>query len=82
MTEKKLDSISIVERKDSYAGLGCAERKNINERLADSERKYRLAFEAAASIITLVDSEGIIQECNFRVEELTGYSVSELEGKG
>ncbi|MDD5459681.1 MAG: PAS domain-containing protein, partial [Phycisphaerae bacterium] len=81
MTEKKRDSIGIVERKNSRPGLGVAECENIERRLADSERKYRLVFEAAASAVVLVDGDGNIQDSNFRLEELTGYSISHIKGR-
>ena len=54
------------------------ERKKAEEALRESEEKYRSIFNTAASLITSVDGNGIIVDCNARIEDLLGYKKDEV----
>ncbi len=49
--------------------------------LRTSEDKYRLIFETAANLITSVDSEGTLVDCNNRIEKVLGYKREEIIGQ-
>lgn len=51
-----------------------------NERLRESEEKYRSIFEIAACLITSVKEDGTIVDCNGRVEQVLGYTRDEVIG--
>ncbi|MFC1972358.1 PAS domain S-box protein [Chloroflexota bacterium] len=54
------------------------ERKRVEKALLQSEEKYRSIFEAAASLIVSVDKEGIVIDCNTRIQQILGYLQSEI----
>ncbi|MDT8300810.1 MAG: PAS domain S-box protein [Sedimentisphaerales bacterium] len=56
------------------------ERKQIEDALLESEDKYRSIFEIAANLITSVNEEGVIVDCNNRVREVLGYEREEIIG--
>ncbi|GEM_PF-2324938 len=55
-------------------------RKSFEERLRESEAKYRLIFENSPETIVLLDCEGKVVEINRKGPELLGYSIEELLG--
>jgi PAS domain S-box-containing protein len=57
------------------------ERKQAEEIIKDSEKRYRALFEKSPASITLVDIAGAITYCNKSTEELTGYTKKELINK-
>ena len=58
------------------------ERKNIEEQLKDSEKKYRDLFENAIDGIVIADIEtGIILDCNKAIESLVEKTRAELIGQ-
>lgn len=57
------------------------ERKKIEDALRESEDKYRSIFEMAANLITSVDTNGIIVDCNNRTGEVLGYEREEIIGQ-
>lgn len=57
------------------------DKKNTEERIKDSEEKFRSIFENANDIIVIVDTFGKIQEINDKIEKLIGYKREELIGK-
>jgi PAS domain S-box-containing protein len=57
------------------------ERKAQQEQLAESEERYRSIFEAAAAMITSVNAQGVIVDCNARVKSVLGYERGELIGQ-
>lgn len=57
------------------------ERKKIEDALRESEDKYRSIFETAANLITSVDTNGIIVDCNNRTGEVLGYEREEIIGQ-
>ena len=55
--------------------------KNMNKKLQNSERKYRLLFETASDAVLIIDSEtGKIVNANSQAEKLFGYPIHELIG--
>lgn len=52
-----------------------------NKKLKQSEENYRSIFETAASLITSVNVEGIIVDCNCRIESTLGYTKKEILGQ-
>lgn len=56
------------------------ERKVTEQKLRESEEKYRDIFESAHDVILLVDVEGTIVDINPRGELLTSYPRAELTG--
>jgi PAS domain S-box-containing protein len=51
------------------------------EALRRSEEKYRSIFETAPSLISAVDAEGILVDCNHRCEDMLGYHRQEMLGQ-
>jgi len=49
--------------------------------LADREVLYRSIFESASKLIISVDHNGLITDCNKRVETMLGYASEELIGR-
>ncbi|MFH1701276.1 MAG: PAS domain S-box protein [Candidatus Zixiibacteriota bacterium] len=56
-------------------------RMETEKALKASEEKYRLMFETASKLITSVDSEGILVDCNNKIEEVLGYKREEIIGQ-
>jgi len=63
------------------ACVDITERKKAQEALRESEEKYRSIFNTAAGLITTVDRNGIILDCNARIKELLGYEKDEVAGQ-
>jgi len=57
------------------------ERKRAEEALRQSEENYRVLFEESPSSVTIVDTDGLIRDCNEATEKLTGFSRDEIIGK-
>jgi len=57
------------------------ERKRAEEKLRDSEERFRTLFESAPDAIYLIDLEGNFVDGNKAAEALTGFSRNELIGK-
>ena len=56
-------------------------RKKIEERLRESEEKYRMIFELSPEAIGIVDKKGNIVDINGRVYDWLGYKPEEVIGK-
>ncbi|WP_347838821.1 PAS domain S-box protein [uncultured Draconibacterium sp.] len=56
------------------------EQKLATISLQQSEERYRLIFETAANLITSVNKDGIIVDCNQRITEILGYPKEEIVG--
>jgi len=61
--------------------IDISQRKNAQEKLKESEEKYRFLFEKSPFSILLIDSTGRIVDSNPSIEKLIGYSKSELVGR-
>ncbi len=51
------------------------------EALRLSEARYRSIFETAACLITSVDEQGVLVDCNERIEQVLGYQRHEVLGQ-
>ena len=56
------------------------ERKLSENKLRNSENKYRHLFTSSPLAIILIDSKGIVVDCNPAVKQLLGYKKEELIG--
>ncbi|MBD3254926.1 MAG: PAS domain S-box protein [Candidatus Lokiarchaeota archaeon] len=57
------------------------ERKQAQEKLKESEMKYRLLFKNSPTLIILIDSKGVIIDCNPVLEIMLGYSKEDIINK-
>ena len=77
-------SISVYSPKRNYFAAvfdNITERKKAEQRVSESEEKYRRLFEEANDAIFIADAEtGIIIDCNRAASELIGRGKSELIG--
>jgi PAS domain S-box-containing protein len=56
-------------------------RKLTEQRLKESEEKYRITFESTGTATVLVESDGTISLANLGFEQLSGYALNEVMGK-
>lgn len=56
------------------------ERKRVEERLAASEERFKMLFEAVPVGITLLDTDGVIQEANSAMSEILDRNLPEVIG--
>ena len=61
--------------------MDITEIRKVEQEIKESEILYRTIFEATGSANVIANENRIIQFVNSRVEELTGYSKEEIEGK-
>ncbi|WP_424353403.1 sensor histidine kinase [Methanosarcina mazei] len=64
----------------SFISRDITERKKIEEKLRESEEKYRNIVETANEGISIVDAEERITFVNKKIEDMFGYSSEELIG--
>jgi len=57
------------------------ERKKIDDKIRESEEKFRTIFETTADIIIYVDTHGNIIDTNTKVRDILGYDREEIIGK-
>jgi len=74
------DNISILRIAANLIGMGI-ERRQSEKAIHTGEEIYRSMFQNAANLIVLIDSKGIIIDCNSRTEELLDYRQDELRGQ-
>ena len=55
------------------------QRKQMEEKLRLSEKRYRQLFEGSVDGITLVNLEGRLLDCNASFQKMLGYSLEELK---
>jgi len=58
-----------------------SDRKKAQEKLRESEEKYRFLFQNAPFAILLIETSGKIVDCNPSLQKLIGYNRDELIGK-
>ena len=61
--------------------IDITEKFELEKRLKESERKYRILYESTPFSIALINSNGNIVDCNPTIEKLIGYEKVELIGK-
>jgi PAS domain S-box-containing protein len=64
-----------------YVAHDINERKKVEERLKESEEKYRNIVETANEGILIIDAEVRITYANKKITEMLGYSLEELIGR-
>jgi len=81
-----LETITPIEHKGKRAALGSfmdiTERKKVEEKLRDEEKRFRALAEQSSDIIVLVNRKGIITYENPAVEKYLGLKVEERIGAG
>jgi PAS domain S-box-containing protein len=65
----------------SFISRDITERKEAEEKLRESEEKYRNIVETANEGIALVNSEGMITYVNKKMADMLGYTVGEIIGR-
>jgi PAS domain S-box-containing protein len=73
-TSGKLTAISIIAR-------DITERKKMEEKLRESEEKYRNIVETSNEGIIIVDNEAIITYANKKMADMIGYTLEESVGR-
>jgi len=73
--------IALVKQAGRWAAVENSDHNETRERARKSEEKYRRVFETAANLITSVDKDWIIVDCNKRVRDVLGYKKSEIIGQ-
>ncbi len=58
------------------------QRRQAEERLRESEERFRTLFETAGSFISVASPEGLILEFNREAERITGWRREEVLGRG
>jgi len=79
-------STPIIEENGKIAGAvvtftDITDRKRLEKMLRQSEEMYRSFFQSSSSVIISVDKEGVIVDCNARIQQASGYSPAEVIGK-
>lgn len=74
------DDISILRITANLAGMGI-ERRKYEKAIHAGEEIYRSMFQNAANLIILVDSKGVIIDCNSRTKAVLDYRQEELRGR-
>jgi len=66
---------------DLLTMIDISEQKRAESNLIESERKYRYLFENTPLSVIIIDSKGVIVDCNPTTESLFGYKNEDLVGK-
>lgn len=81
-TDERLRAITLLQQKANSLEAEIAERKVAEEALRLSEMRYRRLFEAARDGVLILDPETQkILDANAFMEDLPGYSRTEIIGK-
>jgi len=76
-----IDAVKISENVFLAFIKDITDNKKAEEALRASEEKFRSIFETAANLITSVNEEGIIVDCNRRILDMLGYRKEEVIGQ-
>jgi two-component system sensor histidine kinase/response regulator len=78
-------SLSAVRQQGKWSAIGImrdiTERKQAEESMRKSEKKYRTIFELSPEAILLLDEKGDILEVNARIHDSLSYNPQEVLGK-
>ena len=82
----RLSASPIFEGNNTYKGAiafvsDITERKRTEKLLKESEEKYSHLFKSSPYSIIIGDMTGTIIDCNFVMDEITGYTRSDIIGK-
>ncbi|MBR9706440.1 PAS domain S-box protein [Candidatus Pacearchaeota archaeon] len=55
-------------------------KKKAEQKLIESEEKYRLIFESAANLMIVLSPDGLILDCNKRISDFIGYEKKDVVG--
>ncbi len=61
--------------------IDITEKYNLEKKLKESERKFRFLYENTPFSIVLINSKGVIIDCNPTLKTMIGYDRAELIGK-
>ena len=61
--------------------IDITEKFELEKKLKESEKKFRILYESTPYSIALINSNGIIVDCNPTLEEMIGYNKLDLIGK-
>lgn len=78
--EKKIKNQRVIEGFIKQASIAL-QRKQVENKIKESEEKFRTLFENANDVIVYVDKHGKILDVNERVRDLIGYRIEEIKGK-
>ncbi|MFW9877175.1 MAG: PAS domain S-box protein, partial [Candidatus Thorarchaeota archaeon] len=82
----RLIASPIFDKNEVYRGAiafvsDITERKNTENLLKESEEKYSHLFKSSPYSIIIGDMNGIIIDCNFETDRITGYAREDIIGK-
>ena len=72
---------ALVRRSGHWTMVENAEHRLVQKRVEESEKNYRRIFETAANLITSVNNDGVIVDCNRRILDVLGYEQEEILGQ-
>ncbi len=74
------DKLAVLELLSSQAAISL-ENASLYSALHESEQKYRTIFENSGTALIFVEEDMTISMCNKEFENLTGFSIEEIEGR-
>ncbi|NVM18311.1 MAG: PAS domain S-box protein [Candidatus Lokiarchaeota archaeon] len=61
--------------------IDITERYNLEEKLRESERKYRNLYDNTPFSVVLIDTQGVVVDMNPKAEKMFGYTPEEIVGR-
>ncbi|MFX0074393.1 MAG: PAS domain S-box protein [Candidatus Hermodarchaeota archaeon] len=61
--------------------IDITEKYNLEEKLRESEKKYRNLYDYAPYSVVLINTRGVVVDINPKAEEMFGYSPNEITGR-
>jgi PAS domain S-box-containing protein len=72
---------ALVKNRGKWSLIQDTQRKQIEEKLRESEEKYRSIFDNTGTATVIIEEDTTISLINTEGEKLTGYAKEEIEGK-